>query len=156
MAAALARDIRQVEAAAAAAAPAHRVHGAVPADPQAKPVPGWTLAIGFSRNESTIALSSSPFNSSERGAFDIRAGWAKSRRLVRLPGTPGAMQEVVQTELFLSFSGLALVCMAVGALLLVLAACMPTSTARGDAQDTDADVEDQRTAFIKDGGYTKL
>lgn len=58
MAAALARDIRQVEAAAAAAAAAHRVHGAVPADPQAKPVPGWTLAIGFSRNESTIALSS--------------------------------------------------------------------------------------------------
>ncbi len=47
----------------------------------------------------------SPFNSSERGAFDIRAGWAKSRRLVRLPDTPGAMQEVVQTELFLSFSG---------------------------------------------------
>ncbi len=55
-----------------------------------------------------------------------------------------------------AIAGLALVCMAVGALLLVLAVCMPTSTAGGDAQDTDVDVEDQRTVFIKDGGYTKL
>lgn len=55
-----------------------------------------------------------------------------------------------------ALAGLALVCMAVGALLLVLAACMPTSTAGGDAQGTDVDVEEQRTAFIKDGGYTKM
>lgn len=50
-------------------------------------------------------LCCSSFNSSERGAFDIRAGWAKSRRMVRLPGNTGAMQEVVQNEVFLSVSG---------------------------------------------------
>lgn len=169
MASALAQDIRQVEAAAAAAAVAaasRQAHSAAPAGAGAQAIPGWTFAIGFSRNESTIALSSrcagrvkadpcvatmpaalqprlqaqeltawqqrrlgavssmhrwkltrhdsypspgvlrfSPFNSTERGAFDIRTGWAKSRRMVRLPGTAGAVQEVVQTELFLSVSG---------------------------------------------------
>ncbi|KAL4434419.1 hypothetical protein ABPG75_000860 [Micractinium tetrahymenae] len=130
MAAALVRDIQQVQAAAAAATRQARAtaHGQA----EARTAPGITFAIGFS-NESTIALSSSPFNATERGAVDIRAGWARSRRMVRLPGNTGAVQEVVQTELFLSVSG-----------------------DSGDADDTAGDAEDQRAAFIKDDGYTKL
>ncbi|KAL4434408.1 hypothetical protein ABPG75_000849 [Micractinium tetrahymenae] len=154
MAAALARDIQQVQAAAAAAT--KQARAAAPVQAEARTAPGFTFAIGFSRNESTIALSSSPFNATERGAFDIRAGWARSRRMVRLPGNTGAVQEVVQTELFLSVSGLALLCIGVGVLLLVLAACMPSSGDSGDVDDTDGDAEDQRAAFIKDNGYTKL
>lgn len=47
-------------------------------------------------------------------------------------------------------------CMALGVLLLVLAAYMPSLSASGDAEDTPGDLEDQDAAFIKDSGYIKL
>lgn len=53
-----------------------------------------------------------------------------------------------------ALAGLALVCIGVGALLLVLAACMPSAS--GDAQDAAGDEEDQHAAFISSKGYTKL
>ncbi|KAL4860213.1 hypothetical protein ACK3TF_000402 [Chlorella vulgaris] len=130
---------------------------------------GWTAELQYNVNESSYGFSNRPkatANGGERGAFDIRAGWAMKRRFVQLPASGNRMagvQEVLHREFYFSISaaGLAIICLAAAAAVAAVWKYMAEEEEEQDEGDEEAGQKGDylHTPFIKviqESGYEKL